>query len=93
MKVMKVRKTDVRKMDEIYRVVNYIKSCRTANIDVTITIDKEKSHLILNALQKALPNSHECITDEDYRTCGNCGSDVDVTYDDYKYCPYCGQML
>lgn len=80
-------------MDEIYRVVNYIKSCRDANIDVTITIDKSKSHLILNALRKALPNSHECITDEDCRTCGNCGSDVDVIYEENEYCPRCGQKL
>lgn len=55
-------------MDEIYRVVSYIKSCRNSGIDVTITIDKGRSHLILNALQKHLSNSHKCITDEDSRT-------------------------
>lgn len=80
-------------MDEICRVVSYIKSCRDSGIDVTITINKGRSHLILNALQKQLSNSHECITDEDSRTCGGCGSDVDVVYEQYKYCPYCGQKL
>lgn len=80
-------------MDEINRVISYMKSCREVDIDVIITIDKTRSHLILNALRKALPNSHECITDMDSQTCGNCGSDVDVTFENYKYCPYCGQML
>lgn len=36
-------------MDEVKRVISYIKSCRDAGIDVTITIDKKRSHLVLNA--------------------------------------------
>lgn len=42
-------------MDEIYRVVRYIRSCRETRIDCTVTIDKAKTHLILNALSKQIP--------------------------------------
>ena len=80
-------------MQELYRVISYMRSCRDADIDVTITIDKKKSGSILNVLQKAIPNSCKCITDADSRTCGNCYSDIDVADHDYKYCPYCGQLL
>lgn len=38
-------------MNEIERVVSYIKSCREAGIDCTVTIDKSKTHIILNALE------------------------------------------
>lgn len=37
---------------EIKRVISYIKSCREAGIDTTITIDKSRSHFILNALEE-----------------------------------------
>uniref|UniRef100_A0AAU8B5C9 C2H2-type domain-containing protein n=1 Tax=Dulem virus 39 TaxID=3145757 RepID=A0AAU8B5C9_9CAUD len=37
---------------EIKRVINYIRSCRNVGIDTTITIDKSKSHFILNALEE-----------------------------------------
>lgn len=37
---------------EIERVIKYIRSCRDAGIDTTITIDKNKSHFILNALEE-----------------------------------------
>lgn len=46
------------------------------------------------ALKKQLPNSTVCNTDEDSRTCGGCGSDIDMFInDDYEFCPYCGQKL
>lgn len=37
---------------EIKRVISYIRSCRDAGIDTTITIDKSRNHLILNALEE-----------------------------------------
>lgn len=37
---------------EIERVISYIRSCKNAGIDATITIDKNRSHLILNALEE-----------------------------------------
>ena len=37
---------------EIQRVVSYIRSCRNAGIDTTITIGKSRNHFILNALEE-----------------------------------------
>lgn len=37
---------------EIQRVISYIRSCRDAGIDTTITIDKNRNHFILNALEE-----------------------------------------
>lgn len=37
---------------EIKRVISYIRSCREAGIDTTITIDKNRNHFILNALEE-----------------------------------------
>lgn len=37
---------------EIKRVISYIRSCRNAGIDTTITIDKSRNHFILNALEE-----------------------------------------
>ncbi len=37
---------------EIKRVISYIRSCRKAGIDTTITIDKSRSHFILNTLEE-----------------------------------------
>lgn len=37
---------------EIKRVISYIRSCRDAGIDTTITIDKSRSHFVLNALEE-----------------------------------------
>lgn len=39
---------------EIGRVIKYIRSCRRAGVDTTITIDKNKNHFILNALEEVL---------------------------------------
>ena len=35
---------------EINRLISYIRSCRKANIDCTVTVDKSLTHGILNAL-------------------------------------------
>lgn len=81
-------------MDEILRVIQYLKSCRNANIDCTITIDKSKTHLILNALTKRVPMKvREVHLDEYY--CPACGSENncnDGIVGD-KFCPECGQAL
>ena len=37
---------------EIKRLISYIRSCRVANIDCTVTIDKSLTHGILNALEE-----------------------------------------
>lgn len=37
---------------EIKRVISYIRSCRDAGIDTTITIDKSRNHFILNVLEE-----------------------------------------
>lgn len=75
-------------MDEILRVIKYIRSCRDANIDCTITIDRRKTHLILNALIKHI--SQNVIGDK----CPVCGTKVKAdNHTIFKYCPYCGQKL
>lgn len=87
-------------MDEITRVVKYIGSCREAGIDCTVTIDKSKTHLILNVLQKQIPKRFIYPSDdqEPYR-CPACNDDLGFT-DDYfgdleitHYCKNCGQKL
>ena len=37
---------------EIKRLISYIRSCREANIDCTVTIDKRLTHCVLNALKE-----------------------------------------
>lgn len=37
---------------EIKRLTSYIRSCREANIDCTVTIDKRLTHGVLNALEE-----------------------------------------
>lgn len=89
-------------MDEIKRVISYIKSCRDAGIDVTITIDKSRSHLILNALKKQIQRKPDyegdgCDKDGniilDTWICPGCGEQYEVDYDEFKYCPKCGQKI
>ena len=91
-------------MDEVERVISYIRSCREYGIDVTITIDKTRSHLILNALDKQIPQKTVIrINDEDTRIgtnvifragttvhyCPKCAKPVTGA----KYCSSCGQAL
>lgn len=83
-------------MDEVKRVISYIKSCRSAGIDVTITIDKSRSHLILNALQKQIPMKVKDIRVVEYYcpACGSenrCGEGPGMIGD--RFCPACGQAL
>ena len=89
-------------MNEIERVISYIRSCREANIDVTITIDKDRSHLILNALEKSVSKHPRKIRWTKFAGCMRpnfksgicpcCNADVD-TDSDPKVCGECGQFL
>lgn len=63
-------------MNEIERVMRYIKSTRDANIDCTITIDKRKSWEIYNALAKQVSRSVN-IFDEEILTCPTCKNELD----------------
>lgn len=89
-------------MNEVERVTRYIRSCRDAGIDVTITIDKSRSYLILNALKKQIPDKPNIEGDGydnegnmiyDTWACPSCGTRYEVDYDDYNYCPNCGQKI
>lgn len=81
-------------MNEVERVIKYIKSCRDAGIDCTITIDKTKTHLILNALTKRVPMKIKEIHVDEY-FCPVCGSENNcndrIVTD--KFCPECGQAF
>lgn len=44
--------TDIER--EIKRLISYIRSCREAGIDCTVTIDKSLTHGVLNALTEIL---------------------------------------
>ena len=80
-------------MDEVLRVASYIKSCREANIDCTVTIDKSKTHLILNALTKQIPRKVKIYEDETL-TCPTCKEELGYFMEDgYGYCMECGQKI
>lgn len=89
-------------MDEVLRIAKYIRSCREAGMDCTITIDKSTTHLILNALEKSIakrPTKVKWIKfagceKPDYASgeCPCCKADVD-TDDDMNVCGECGQKL
>lgn len=53
---------------EIQRVISYIRSCRDAGIDTTITIDKSRNHFILNALEE-LQQYRAIGTVKEFRNC------------------------
>lgn len=73
-------------MNEIERVVSYIKSCREAGIDCTVTIDKSKTHIILNALEKQMPKNR--IKSEGSLCCPICKKKMEQP----GYCE-CGQLV
>lgn len=89
-------------IDEVERVVKYIRSCREAGIDVTITIDKSRSHLVLNALEKSIPKRPKNIHLVKFAgtirpsfksgECPSCNTPVD-TDDDLNFCSECGQRM
>lgn len=75
-------------MDEVKRVISYIRSCREAGIDATITIDKSRSHLVLNALEKSTPKKPNICNMT--TVCPECGEPVKRCY---SYCHDCGQHI
>ena len=81
-------------MDEVKRVISYIRSCRESGIDVIITIDKSRSHLILNALMKQIPMEVRDVHVDEYY-CPACGSEnnCDQGVVDDDFCPRCGQAI
>lgn len=98
-KIRNYNQTSSNQEREIDRVIKYIRSCRQAGIDTTITIDKSRNHFILNALEEVLQ----------YRSIGTieeCREAVerqklkkiifnleeDREYDDY-ICPYSEDVL
>lgn len=88
-------------MDEVKRVTNYIRSCRESGIDVTITIDKSRSHLVLNALEKQMPKKVlrrqglKNFNNDIYAirgSCPECGMEG-LLSTNTDYCYRCGQKL
>ena len=89
------REQEAVEMNEISRVARYLKSCKEAGIDCTVTIDKKKTHLILDALIKQIPMKVEEIHVDEYR-CPACGAENtcgDISLIGDSYCPECGQAI
>lgn len=81
---------------EIKRLISYIRSCREANIDCTVTIDKRLTHCVLNALEE-IQQYHKIGTVEECREAvekqaqKKCVIDSCPDHTHYK-CPSCGQI-
>ena len=86
--------TDVER--EINRLISYISSCREANIDCTVTIDKRLTHGVLNTL-KEIQQYREIGTVEEFRGAvekqipKECITDSCPDHTHYK-CPLCGRI-
>lgn len=74
-------------MNEIERIVSYIRSCRDANIDCTVTIDKSKTHIILNALEKQIPKKTIVKSKKEVPYTHNLGRLLRF------HCPNCGKFI
>ncbi len=81
-------------MDEVKRVAMYIRSCRSAGIDCVIAIDKSRTHLILNALEKQIPKKPKIIKHSGCRIyeCPNCLRPQKISYFQC-HCTKCGQAI
>lgn len=80
-------------MDEVLRVVKYIMSCQDAGIDCTVTIDKSKTHLILNALTKQIPRKVR-IYEDDELICPTCRENLGFyMVSGTGFCMECGQKI
>ena len=79
---------------EIKRLISYIRSCREANIDCTVTIDKSLTHGVLNALEKirqyreigTVEECREAVEKQKPKKPNRDGMDEQ----DYYICPNCG---
>lgn len=74
-------------MNEIERIASYIRSCRDANIDCTVTIDKSKTHIILNALEKQIPKKPIVKSKKEVPYTHNLGRLLRF------HCPNCGKFI
>lgn len=82
---------------EIKRLISYIRSCREANIDCTVTIDKSLTHGVLNALEK-IRQYREIGTVEECREAVEKQKPKEPTvlkqqHSDSYNCPKCGRNL
>lgn len=76
---------------EIKRLISYIRSCRVANIDCTVTIDKSLTHGVLNALEE-IQQYREIGTVEECREAREKQKPMaikEIHVDEY-FCPCCG---
>lgn len=81
-------------MNEIERIASYIRSCRDANIDCTVTIDKSKTHIILNALEKQIAKKPVIYKGTNRADCPICGMTVRGIAKPFGgFCSKCGQRL
>lgn len=81
---------------EINRLISYIRSCREANIDCTVTIDKRLTHGVLNALQE-IQQYREIGTVEECREAvekqkAKRPKNINYNYSYFK-CPNCGEAI
>lgn len=81
---------------EIKRLISYIRSCREANIDCTVTIDKSLTHGVLNALEKIrqyreIGTVEECREAVEKQKAKKCVNDFCPDHTHYK-CPSCGKI-
>lgn len=87
---------------EILRAISYIRACRNAGMGIALTIDKSRSHFILNALEEVLQYraigtvgrcraAMEKCTPKIPNTWGDgCDAEGRTIYDMYD-CPNCGK--
>ena len=78
---------------EINRLISYIRSCREANIDCTVTIDKRLTHGVLNALQE-IQQYREIGTVEECREAAEKQKPVSrITIEGKLFCPKCKNLM
>lgn len=78
---------------EIKRLISYIRSCREANIDCTVTIDKSLTHGVLNALEK-IQQYREIGTVEECREAAEGRKAKKARFYAHNfYCPECGEIV
>ena len=79
---------------EIKRLISYIRSCREANIDCTVTIDKRLTHCVLNALEE-VQKYREIGTVEECREATEKQRTKKIIIRDWNptRCPTCGHEL
>lgn len=79
---------------EIKRLISYIRPCREANIDCTVTIDKRLTHCVLNAIEE-VQKYREIGTVEECREAVEKQTPKKPVKDKYHHncCPNCGWIV